>query len=174
MGKIRHGLSKLPEYYIWKCMRQRCNNPKSHKYPIYGGRGISVCERWNDFNNFIIDMGRRPDVDYSIDRINNDGNYEPKNCRWTSRSEQMKNRRKYVMNNNSSKRNKGMIYSAETRDKMSDIICKNKWGEEKYNEIKLQIICGESLSKIARKNKVHYLSVSKLKNRLETNEEISK
>lgn len=90
---VTHGLSHTPEYTCWGSMRHRCRNPKSSKYADYGGRGISVCERWNSFENFLADMGRRPTPAHSLDRINNDGNYEPGNCRWATPKEQMNNRR---------------------------------------------------------------------------------
>jgi len=82
------------EYRTWCSMRSRCRNPKTPGYAYYGGRGISVCERWNgSFENFLEDMGRRPTSEHSIDRINVNGNYEPVNCRWATKSEQTKNRR---------------------------------------------------------------------------------
>jgi hypothetical protein len=74
-------------------MKNRCFNVNNHTYHLYGGRGITVCQRWADsFPAFLADMGPRPTKDHSIDRINNDGNYEPSNCRWATHSEQMKNR----------------------------------------------------------------------------------
>lgn len=73
-------------------MRQRCNDRKSTNYPMYGGLGVKVCERWNDFLNFIADMGERP-ANTSLDRIDGRGHYEPLNCRWATAKEQARNRR---------------------------------------------------------------------------------
>lgn len=74
-------------------MLNRCRNPKSAAYANYGGRGIRVCKRWYDFPNFLADMGRRPAANLSLDRIDNDGNYEPANCRWATRAQQQANKR---------------------------------------------------------------------------------
>lgn len=87
-----HGLSKTAEYKTWQQMIQRCDNQGDANYPNYGGRGISVCEKWQNFENFYADMGKRPSG-MSIDRKDNDGNYEPGNCRWATLIQQNRNRR---------------------------------------------------------------------------------
>lgn len=92
-GCLNHKLSKTNEYKIWVAMRSRCSCVTGSSYKNYGGRGIRVCERWNSFTNFLSDMGPRPSKNHSIDRINNDGNYEPSNCRWATWKEQQSNRR---------------------------------------------------------------------------------
>jgi hypothetical protein len=89
----KHGKYKTAEYQAWASMKQRCNNKKNPQYPNYGGRGIKVCEQWNTFETFYSDMGKRPDG-LSIDRINNDGDYEPSNCRWATIIEQNNNQRR--------------------------------------------------------------------------------
>ena len=88
-----HGMSGTPEHKTWKGIRARCSNPNEPNYKYYGGRGISVCKRWQKFESFFSDMGKRPTSKHSIDRINNEGNYAPENCRWATQTQQMRNTR---------------------------------------------------------------------------------
>ena len=92
-GKPYHGKASSRTYRIWSGMQSRCFNPRVKEYKYYGGRGITVCERWRDFRLFLQDMGEIP-PGLSIDRINNDGNYEPGNCKWSTAKEQANNRRR--------------------------------------------------------------------------------
>lgn len=108
-----HGQTKTPLYRIWIAMRARCENPKCGNYPNYGARGIRFCERWRSFENFAADMGPRPtNARYTLERINNNGNYEPTNCRWATYKEQLRNRRN----------NRLMTFRGETH-------CVTEWAE---------------------------------------------
>lgn len=86
---------RTTEYNTWLHMKDRCFNPNNNGYANYGGRGITICDRWlgeTGFENFLSDMGHKPSPKHSIDRINNDGNYEPSNCRWATAATQVNNR----------------------------------------------------------------------------------
>lgn len=87
-----------PEYSSWNSMRKRCSSPKIPNFPAYGGRGIKVCERWQDsFAAFFKDVGPKPSPDHQLDRINTNGNYEPGNVRWVTRKQNCRNGRHNVV-----------------------------------------------------------------------------
>jgi len=100
---MTHGMSRTPTYATWYTMHRRCSEAKFKDFPFYGGRGIKVCERWNSFENFLADMGMRP-PGQTLDRKNNDGNYEPGNCQWATHRIQMNNTR----------RNRYLTYAGKT------------------------------------------------------------
>lgn len=102
--RLKHGKARkdrqgrqISEYKAWVSMKQRCYNPNARGYENYGGAGVTVCDRWRkSFENFYADMGDKPAPDYSLDRVNPFGNYEPGNCRWADKVTQSRNTRKRV------------------------------------------------------------------------------
>ena len=114
MGKYKHGLTYSPEWYIWRSMRNRCNNVRNPYYHNYGGRGIKVCYEWNQsFTNFYTDMGPRPSDKHTIERKDNNEGYNKNNCRWATKEEQRRNTR----------RNKIIAYNGEK-------LCVNDWARK--------------------------------------------
>jgi len=98
-SQVDHGEGTLTtetaEHRSWRAMKARCTNPHNDRFKVYGGRGIKVCLRWlRSYKNFLSDMGRKPGSAYSLDRVNNDGNYEPSNCRWATAGQQAKHKQK--------------------------------------------------------------------------------
>lgn len=108
-----HGMTNTPEYEIWIQMKGRIQNPNHTSYKNYGARGISLDPRWLDFGAFIKDVGMRPSPKHSIERINNEGNYEPDNVRWATRAEQNRNKRS----------NRNITYNGKTQ-------CMADWAKE--------------------------------------------
>lgn len=92
-ARFKHGMAGHPLNQTWRSLRARCNNPRDPAYANYGGRGIKVCERWDDFMSFLADMGMRPPGDFELDRIDNDGPYSPDNCRWVPKKVNLRNKR---------------------------------------------------------------------------------
>lgn len=110
---LSHGKSKTALYRVWASMLERCEKKICRSYPEYGGRGIKVCPRWHSFSNFLEDVGDRPSPKHSLDRIRNDGDYEPSNVRWATYKEQARNKRN----------NTNLTFNGKTQ-------CIAQWAEE--------------------------------------------
>lgn len=133
----RAGGKATPEYDAWCAMRKRCSNPRHPLYKFYGGRGIKVCKRWDSFENFLEDMGPRPHAGLSLDRIDNENDYGPDNCRWATVLEQQRNRRS----------NKMLTYSNET---VTLTYSMKEWSERlgiKYTTLKWRVRNGWPVEK---------------------------
>ncbi len=130
VANLSHGMSGTLVHGIWASMIQRCYNPKVKAHATYGARGITVCQRWRDsFATFLDDMGERPSLQHSIDRIDTDGNYCPENCRWATMKQQGRNRRN----------NRMITHKGET-------LCLSEWAERaglSLNALKCRLdVCG--------------------------------
>ena len=97
-----------PTHTAWRHMKERCDNPNCHLYERYGGRGIRYCEQWQKYSNFFQDMGEKP-LGYELDRINNNGDYTPDNCRWVSSTENRRNTSRNVIDIQSAKEIKELL-----------------------------------------------------------------
>jgi len=155
-GSLKHGYAITgqvrPEYMGWISMKQRCYNPKHKSYKNYGGRGIRVCKRWLlSVENFLADVGDRPSPNYSIDRIDNNGNYEPKNVRWATGKIQVKNRRKYIRIKN---RGENHHFSKLTEQEVITIKNLLKEGKSNQTQIAHQYnVTSSAISKIHLKHR---------------------
>lgn len=141
---IRHGCGRkgkrTAEYGIWRNIKTRCSNPRFPRFADYGGRGIKVCDRWESFENFLADMGERPSPKHSIDRINNDGDYEPGNCRWATPVQQRRNQPRYKMTADLVNEIRGRVEHGESKQSIArrlgfsrsyvgDIVARKYWSE---------------------------------------------
>lgn len=144
-GKRTHGMYLTKEYIAWQNMKRRCYYENYNSYKNYGGRGITVCDSWkNSFENFFKDIGPMPTKKHSLDRIDNNGNYGPLNCRWTTRSVQSRNKRPARKNNLPY----GVSYTAN-RKRYRSYISEN--GSKKYLGTFDSIACAEQAYKDASK-----------------------
>lgn len=133
-----HGLSNSSTYGSWMSMIQRCTNKKMIYFNRYGGRGIKICDSWLKFDNFLLDMGIKPNDDYQLDRIDNNGNYEKNNCKWSSRLENCNNK-----NNNIKYNYKGELLSITEISKLSNIkrsTISNWRNRSKYSVEKIEML----------------------------------
>lgn len=151
MSTLRHGHTvngkRTPEHHAWHMMKSRCNNPNDKAFFNYGERGIKVCERWATFENFFMDMGKRPGSKYSLDRIDCNGDYCPENCRWATRTEQNRNRRSCVYIEINGKCQTVKEWALETGIKRQTIERRLKLGWSHYDAVMQPVISGQKFKK---------------------------
>lgn len=125
MSNLRHGYRWTPTYTCWLNMKDRCNNKNNINYRHYGGRRITVCKRWNKFENFLKDMGEKPEG-LTLDRIDNNKGYYKDNCRWTNWKQQNNNRREKRVYKNSKSGVKGISWNKRDRAWIVQVCIKDK------------------------------------------------
>lgn len=133
-----HGKSRSPEFSIWRGIRKRCNTPTAHAFEHYGGRGIKICSRWDNFENFLADMGPRPTPKHSVERIDHDGDYCPENCKWVIWDDQANNRRNthfVVINGERMSLKRACEKHGRRYNRTSERIRKLKWSVEEAFEL---------------------------------------
>lgn len=136
---LTHGKTKTRAFGIWMKMKARCENPNEPGFRNYGGRGIKVCERWRTFENFLNDMGSPPDG-LSLDRFpNNDGNYEPSNCRWATRAEQASNTRRNVIITTTDGRFTMKAFSQRYGLKYKDVGWRVRRGDRRFGDVLIRV-----------------------------------
>lgn len=145
-----HNLTNSREYNSWTTMIQRCTNPNNDGYYLYGGRGITVCERWKTFANFYADMGPRPSSRHSLDRTDNSGPYAPKNCRWATLEEQANNTRKNIYYEHDGKRLTAAQWARESRVKVGQLRWRLKNGWSIAEAISIPVSSNKWTSRRAR------------------------
>lgn len=151
MSTSRHGHSangkRSLTHSTWHNMRSRCNNPNSSGYQDYGAKGITVCKRWDVFENFLEDMGERPGKNYSIERIDSNKNYEPVNCRWATRIEQARNRSMCIKLTLNGKCQTVKEWALEVGIKRQTIERRLKLGWSHYDAVMQPVILGQKFKR---------------------------
>jgi len=151
MGAQRHGHSingiRSLTHSTWHNMRSRCNNPNTKAYEKYGAKGIKVCDRWDSFENFIMDMGERPGKEYSIERIDLSKGYSSDNCKWATRTEQNRNRSMCIYITIDGKCQTVKEWALETGLKRQTIERRLKLGWSHYDAVMQPVIPGQKFKK---------------------------
>jgi hypothetical protein len=154
-----HGMSKTSIYRRWANMIQRCSDPNIKSFKSYGGRGIQVCDRWLEFENFIADMGKPPTPKHSLERKDVNGNYEPDNCKWATHREQSNNKRDSIWCTRNGVSKPVIEWCRELHVPYKRVITRieNGWGaEEALSVPKMSLKERQVLATIARKRNKHY------------------